>query len=425
MSIKKILSPLALTGILLLTASFTYPIDGYLFTGIRRLLRLELVEKGELKETSYVLPEGAKRRMGDICLQLYDTPKGDSLKSLPAPDPALQKGLNAIFPVLHESYSLALIDITPGRPIRYAQRQPDRGFQPGSVGKLAVINALFCELENIYPASFEKRQELLKNKFVRGGRWAVYDEHTVPFFDPETHKLVKRQVQEKDIFSLYEWADHALSVSNNGAASVVWREALLMRVFGDAYPELTEETATAYFDTIPKAELSEIARSVVNDPLRELGISEDEWRLGLMFTRGASSYVPGKGGSIGSPLGLIKWLVALERGAIVDAESSLEIKRLMYMTDRRIRYASSSSLKEAAVYFKSGSLYKCKEEEGFACGKYKGNVFNYMNSVAIVEHPDSIGSVYLVALMSNVLRKNSNSDHSALSARIDRLVRGK
>lgn len=421
MNLKKVLSPLLLCGILLATASFTYPIDGYLLTGIRRLLRLERVEKGEIKETTYPLPAGAKKLVADIHLNLLHTPYGDSLQSVPAPDPALQKGLNAMFPGLNESYSVTLMDITPGRTPRYAERQPARGFQPGSVGKLAVITGLFCELDNIYPNSFESRQELLKTKIVRAGKWALYDEHTVPFYDPESGKLVKRQVQLNDVFSLYEWADHMLSVSNNGAASVVWREALLMRVFGADYPTLTEETATAYFDTIPKAELSEIARSVVNDPLRDLGISEEEWRLGLMFTRGASDYVPGKGGSIGTPRGLMKWLLALERGAIVDSTSSLEIKRLMYMTDRRIRYASSSSLKEAAVYFKSGSLYKCQEEEGFACGKYMGNVFNYMNSVAIVEHPDS--TVYLVALMSNVLRKNSNSDHSALSARIDRLVR--
>ena len=62
----------------------------------------------------------------------------------------------------------------------------ERGFQPGSVGKLAVATAFFCELENVYPDSFAKRQLLLKTKSVKGGPWALYDEHTVPFFDPET-----------------------------------------------------------------------------------------------------------------------------------------------------------------------------------------------------------------------------------------------
>lgn len=396
-----------------------YPIDGYLLTGIRRLLRLELIQKGEIKDALPI--KGAQKSIKDIKLNLYKTAKGDSLKVLPAVDPLLQKELNALFPNLHESYSITLMDITPGRPARYAKRQADRGFQPGSVGKLAVINGLFCELESIYPDSFEKRRELLKNKVVRAGRWAVYDEHTVPFFDPETRKFVKRQVQENDKFSLFEWADHTLSVSNNGAASVVWREAILMRVFGDRYPALTEKEAEEYFKNTPKAELSELAVSVVNEPLQALGISREEWRLGTMFTRGATGIIPGKGGSIGSPEGLMKWMVALERGDVIDAESSLEIKRLMYMTDRRIRYAANESLKNAAVYFKSGSLYSCNKETMPDCGKYRGNVKNFMNSVAIIEHED--GTTYMVALMTNVLKKNSNIDHNTLAGKIDKLLK--
>jgi hypothetical protein len=97
------------------------------------------------------------------------------------------------------------------------------------------------------------------------------------------------------------------------------------------------------------------------------------------------------------------------------------MKKLFYMTDRRIRYAASSALREAAVYFKSGSLYSCQPEEGYTCEKYKGNVNNYMNSVAIIEHPD--GTTYMVALMSNVRKKNSASDHMALAAAIDKKVR--
>jgi hypothetical protein len=117
----------------------------------------------------------------------------------------------------------------------------------------------------------------------------------------------------------------------------------------------------------------------------------------------------------------MKWMLQLEQGKIVDEKSSLEIKRLMYMTDRRIRYAQAPELRDAAVYFKSGSLYKCDKSKGEGCGKYKGNVFNYMNSVAIVEHTD--GSKYMVCLMTNVLGKNSAGDHLALASRIDRAVR--
>ncbi len=409
--------------VFLILFSFTfevlaYPIDGYVLTGIRRLLRLELMQKDTTKKSDLI--KGAQKSIKEIKLNLYGTAKGDSLRSLPEVDAQLQKSLNILFPNLHESYSISVLDISPDKPIRYAKRQENRGFQPGSVGKLAVIGGLFCELQSLFPDSFEQRRALLKTRMVQGGKWAVYDEHTVPFYDPETKKFFKRQVNETDIFSLYEWADHALSVSNNGAASIVWREAILMRVFGQKYLTLTFEEAENYFKTTPKAQLADIAVSVVNDPLRDLGITNDEWRLGQMFTRGATSYIPGKGGSIGTPGGLMKWMVALERGDIIDPESSLEIKRLMYMTDRRIRYAANAAIKDAAVYFKSGSLYKCDRETMPDCGKYRGNVQNFMNSVAIIERSD--GRVYLVALMTNVLKKNSNIDHNALAGSIDKLV---
>ena len=397
-----------------------YPIDGYAYSGIRRLLYLQLILKGELKAS--IPLKGAQRSFADIKLNL--TVSGaDTLQVIPAVDPLLQKSIDQIFPNLDESYSVAVLDITPGRPLRYACRKEKKQYQPGSVGKLLVVAGLFNELEKIYPNSFEKRQALLRNKSVRGGKWAVYDEHTVPVFDTLSRKLEKRRVTESDVFTLYEWTDHMLSASNNGAANVVWRECILMHVFGKLYPYLTEEKANEYFTSTPKSKLMELAVEVVNQPVNDLGISREEWKLGSMFTGEAKKIIPGSGGSSGSPYALMKYLLALESGRIVDEASSLEIKRLLYMTATRIRYASSWSLNEAAVYFKSGSLYQCREEEGYKCEKYMGNVNNYMNSVIIVEHPD--GTSYLVVLMSNVLKRNSASDHNAIAAKIDQAVRKK
>ncbi len=321
---------------LFVTEAPTYPIDGYALTNIRRLAYLQLVVDGKIKARKPVT--GAMKSVNDICLNLYNK-KGDSLVTLPSPDPALQKAINSLFPRLNENYSLALLDITPGKPIRYASRKETDGYQPGSVGKLAVLLGFFTELAKIYPESFEKRQDLLCTKEVRGGKWAVYDEHTVSIYNTDTEKLTRRTVVPSDVFLLYEWLDFMMSVSNNGAATVCWREAILMRAFGKAYPDLTESQAEEYFNTTPKSELSEIAVNVVNEPLRQIGITSDEWRLGQMFVRGGTDRIPPKGGSIGSPLGLMKFLVMLERGQCVDEESSLEMKRLFYMTDRRIRYA--------------------------------------------------------------------------------------
>ncbi|QCE42599.1 serine hydrolase [Psychroserpens sp. NJDZ02] len=400
------------------TATF-YPIDGYEHTGIKRLKRLELIKSGEIVEKQ-TLPEGAFKSYLDIKLNLKEK-TSDSLHCFFKENEAFQKEISSLFRGLDKSYSLTVMDITNLSDIRYAHRNETSGYQPGSVGKLAVLIGLFNQLSKIYPDDFDKRIQLLKTKVVKAGVWGLTDEHTIPIYNIETKKLVKRQVVASDAFTLFEWADHMLSVSNNGAASIVWREVLLMQAFGEKYPELTEEDALTYFKTTEKKVLTDLGNDVVNLPLRDLGITADEWRLGSFFTRGANTYVGDKGGSIGTPFGVMKFLVQLEQGNVIDAESSLEMKRLMYMTDRRIRYAQAPALKEAAVYFKSGSLYKCDRTNGQVCGKYMGNVQNFMNSVAIVEHPDK--TIYMVVLMTNVLRKNSATDHMNLAANIDKLIR--
>ncbi len=397
-----------------------YPIDGYTNTGISRLKRLERIQSGEIKATTSSLPAGALKSYDEIVLQLSSR-KADSAASFLVVDSEFQEKLNGLFRGLDKSYSIALLDISdPGKP-RYAQRNQLAGYQPGSVGKIAVLNGLFYQLAKMFPDSWQKRTELLRNKSVKAGVWGLTDEHTIPIYDIEKNTLVKRQVIASDVFTLYEWTDHMLSVSNNGAASIVWREVLLMAAFGDQYPDLTMEQSEAYFKETPRKELTDLGNDVVNLPLRELGITADEWRLGSFFTRGANTYVGDKGGSIGTPQGLMKYLVQLEQGTIIDAASCLEMKRLLYMTDRRIRYAQAPALKEAAIYFKSGSLYKCDRVKDPSCGKYMGNVINYMNSVAIVEHPDNCK--YIVVLMTNVLGKNSASDHMYLAGRIDNLIR--
>lgn len=398
--------------------AFSYPVDGYETTGIRRLLYQQMVLNGELKGS--VQKEGALLRLNDIKLNLLGS-KGESLESLPPTNEQLQKSIDALFPNLDESYSIAVLDITPGYPFRYAKRKEKQGYQPGSVAKLIVAAALFNEIQKMYPGSFEKRQQLLKTKYVRGGKWVNYDEHTIPIFNPETKQFKKRVAVESDVFNLYEWADHMISASNNGAASVVWREVILMHAFGQKYPALTEEEANQYFASTPRTKLMEISVEIINEPIRNAGIAKEELRLGSLFTKGAKSIIPGSGGSLGTPIGFMKYLVAMERGKLVDEKSSLEIKRLMYTTSTRIRYASSPHLNTAAVYFKSGSLYQCQPEEGYDCKKYMGNKNNYMNSVIIVEHSD--GTKYMVALMSNVLKKNSAIDHNALASKIERVIR--
>lgn len=392
-----------------------YPFDGYDATGIRRLEALRLAVTAETPRT--LLPAGGHKTAAEVRLNLVRA-RGDSLIVFPKPDAALQADLERLFPDRDESYSVALLEITPGRPFRFAALQAERRFAPGSVGKIAIAASLFAELRNRYPDDTEQRRRLLKERMVIADEWIVFDDHDVPFFDAATGTNVYRPIRQGDSFSLFEWTDHMLSASANAAASTVWKEAMLMRAFGTAYPPSPAEEA-AFFRTTPKTVLQDLAVAVVNEPLRDMGISEQEWRLGSFFTKRGKAIVPG-GPSTGTPIGALKYLVQLERGHVVDAWSSLEIKKLLYMTARRIRYASSPALEQSAVYFKSGSLYRCRPEPDFVCGKYMGNVENVMNSIAIVEHPD--GRVYCVALMSNVLRKNSAVEHQTLATYIDRIL---
>lgn len=62
-------------------------------------------------------------------------------------------------------------------------------------------------------------------------------------------------------------------------------------------------------------------------------------------------------------------------------------------------------------------------EEGFVCGKYKGNKRNLLTSLAMVEDPATSPQYhYMVVIISNVLRVNSSVAHQTLAMRIQRLI---
>lgn len=406
---------IAILGIGIFLSLGFYPIDGYERSKIKRLLEIKkTLEKGDDYKR---IPFGAKGSIDDIRLNLSEI-SNKNIDSLLKEDSEFARKIQRITP--GGSYSLAVMDITDPNNLKYAAHRENVGYQPGSVGKIAVLNAVFYQMKKMYPDDFEARIALLCNKTVDSRYWGTGDHHTIPIYDVEKDKLTKRQVVASDEFTLFEWLDHMLSVSNNGAASVMYREAMLMAAFGKEYPRLSNKDAEQYFVDTPRDTLTLLANTVVNEPLREIGITEDDWRLGGMFTDPAGKYVGRLGGSIGTPKGLMKYLVQLEQGNVIDEESSLEMKRLLYITDRRIRYAKSSKLDSARVYFKSGSFYSCDKTKSAPCGDYAGNKFNYMNSVITVEHPN--GKRYIVCLMTNVLSKNSAGEHMYLASAIDNVV---
>ena len=304
--------------------------------------------------------------------------------------------------------------------ISWAGVRPDVRQNPGSVGKLLPLVGLFDALARAFP-DVDERRRVLRETQVTGGDWALLDEHVVPKFDAESGTNRFSIIQPEEVFTLAEWVDHMVSASANAAGSVVWREAMLLRHFGDRYP--VDETQSAeFFRTTPKRQLTELSQQVVNEPLAGLDIRLSDLQQGSMFTRVGKQYVPGIL-SYATPRTLAQLVFRMEQGpALVDAWSSLEMKRYLYMTKRRYRYAYAPELAGAAIYFKSGSLYQCRPEEGYRCGKYMGNSKNYMNVVSIVEWPET-DSRYFVALMSNVLKINSAWDHARLAVAVDQAVR--
>lgn len=402
-------------------AALSYPLDGYESTGIRRLRAFQKILAGEWPG-SLRLPHGATLRTADIRLRLTGHPGLEVDADTPR-DPELQAGLEAIFSGRDPSYRVALLDITRPEHPRFAALRADGGYIPGSVGKLLVMAALFHQIRLRYPDHPERRGEFLKQTVVTADAFTGTDHHRVPIVDEVQRQVRYRPVQPGDRMNLWEWMDHMVSPSSNSAASLVWKEALLMGRFGPQYPP-SEAAAQDFLRGSSSEELTERAVRVIRDPLEAAGLRFDSLRVQTFFTRAASRVIPGRS-SYATPLELLRWLVRLEQGRLVDAWSSLEMKRLLYVTRPRYRYASSPALAEAAVYFKSGSLFECEPEEGFRCEPYKGNLQNLMHSVVIVESPARGENqvVYLAAMMSNVLRVNSAVEHQQIAGEIERLLR--
>ena len=397
-----------------------YPLDGYRSTKIRRLEAYRLVQEGELRGRK--LPPGALLNEDEIRQRLIGINESFDVTPETPKDAYLQEGIERIFRALDQHYSIALLDISEPANPKYAGLREDLAYQPGSVGKIVVMVGLFSQLARVYP-DVSDRVRVLQETQVTADRFIKTDEHEVPIVNLEERSLYHRPIRIGDQFTLWEWVDHMVSPSSNAAASTVFKQVMLLGRFGAAYPVTPEEEAS-YFRGTPRAELGREAVRLINEPLWRLGLEEETLRQGSFFTREGKRIVPSRG-SRATPRALLRFLLKLEQGAVVDRWSSLEMKKLLYVTRRRIRYAFSPELSDAAVYFKSGSLYSCKPEPGFECGQYRGNVANYMNSVAIIESParGENRRVYLVALMSNVLRRNSAYNHQEIAGRIERLIR--
>jgi hypothetical protein len=150
---------------------------------------------------------------------------------------------------------------------------------------------------------------------------------------------------------------------------------------------------------------------------------------------------------------------------MVDAWSSRELKKMLYLTRRRVRYLYTNSLDNFGAFFKSGSLYRFSENAERI--QYQGDTVNVLNALVEIDTSEAMplelkkdeateGSekpknevpktdavtepapktteteadkaaavaakprpyVYIVAVMSNELKRNAALDHSKLAEAI-------
>ena len=394
-----------------------YPLDGYEETGIRRVEGARLAHEGLAK--GGFQPPGALWPTEEVDIRLLERPD----MVLPQADPAFTAQVAALLGDKADRYGLVVLDLTDPDQPRYAEHRGDYRQNVGSVGKMLVALGYFEALADAWPDDLAKREEILRNTVMTADGFSQSDHHTIRLFDVENRELTRRTMQVGDQGSVWEFFDWMLSVSSNAAGSMMMRDAMLLRHFGQEYP-VSDERIQQFFEETPGPELTRLFQATFWEPVTRHGLDLSEIRQGSFFTRNGKHKVNGGGTSYATSRTLLQIVLLMEQGKLVDEWSSRQFKRLLYMTERRIRYASAPELREAAVYFKSGSWYGCKEEEGFNCGAYRGNVRNFMNSVAIVEQDiDGKRVHYITIVISNVLRENSAKAHQDLGNQIHLMIK--
>jgi len=402
-------------GVLWTGLAGAYPLDGYEATGINRLRAYDLARAFLLKHGQ--LQPGSLWTSDQIRPWLADVPDLE----LPAPDAEFEQSIRALLGDDAKRYGISVLDVTDPANPRFAELNGTRVQNPGSVGKIIVALGWFHALAKLHPGDVPAREKLLREVEITANAFIHNDHHKVPIWKPGDKFVTRRPLQLGDTANVYTYLDWMSSASSNAAASMLMSELVLLREFGSEYP-VTDERAQSFWAETSKSALTRKLANALQEPLRAYGLDPAKFRQGSLFTREGKKLLPGIN-SLATSRELLRFLVKLDQAALVDAWSSRELKRLLYLTDVRARYASSPALNDAAVYFKSGSLYGCKPEEGFTCDKFKGNRINYMNSIAIVETDAEHGALhYMVVVLSNVLRKNSVDAHRALAAELHRLI---
>lgn len=388
-----------------------YPLDGYDYTGIRRLEHTRT-----LQAQRPVLPPGATLPLAAVL------PSGIDATALPPADPVWSAELTRMLGADADRYGVAVIDLSDPENLRYAAHQPDYRANVGSVGKVLVLLAWTQKLADWYPQDLAARERVLRETRATADRYIDHDVHKVPILPTVGAGPARwRTLRHGDEGSLWEYLDWMISASSNAAGSMVMQQLAAAERFGPGFAA-GADPAAARLAALTAAERGRAMVDAMLRPLAAAGLDATRMRQTSLFTHRGKQLMPGQS-SYATPRDLLQLLALIEANRFVDAWSSREAKRLLYTTQKRIRYASHPVLNPAAVYFKSGSLYICQPEPGYVCGKYRGNKINQLASLALIEYPARAPQLrYGVAVMSNVLRKNSAVAHQTLALRIHRMI---
>ncbi len=376
--------------------------------GSRNIARLEPYQ-------ATALPAGARLPLALVDLRLTDRRDLD----LPPPDQELAGRITARLGKDSAGFSFAVLDLSdPERP-RYAEHRGEAISTAGSVGKLLIGLAFFQALADAWPDDFGVREKVLCETMVMADDIVLGDSHDVPLVGADG-ELTFRPLRQGDTANLWTWLDWMLSSSSNAAASMVLKQAMLLQRFGREYPVSRDRAETAFAETEERRQAW--LRATLVEPVARSGLDSAQLQQGKFFTRSGKRLAPGFASRI-TVRELCRFMLRMEQGRLVDDYSSRELKRLLYLTEGRMRYAASPALYNAALYFKSGSLYSCTDEPGFDCGQYRGNKVNLLASVAEVESPaQAPRAFYISAVVSNVLRRNSSDLHKDLATDIHRII---
>ncbi len=132
-------------GVMLASLSWSYPLDGYAYTGITRLEAYRLAMEGKVRAPKQ--PPGALLISGQVDLRMME----QTDFKIPASDPEFTARVQELLGAEADRYAVAVLDLTSLEEPRYAEHQASVRANPGSIGKIMIALGLFQAVAGIYP----------------------------------------------------------------------------------------------------------------------------------------------------------------------------------------------------------------------------------------------------------------------------------